>query len=67
MNDPEVKLLQIYLNTHGFPVAPTGPGSLGLETTFFGPKTKASVILFQQSKGLTPDGVVGPLTKSQMK
>ena len=28
----------------------------------FGPDTEQAVILFQESRGLTPDGVVGPLT-----
>lgn len=28
----------------------------------FGPRTKAAVIAFQQGAGLTPDGIVGPLT-----
>lgn len=28
----------------------------------FGPQTKAAVVAFQRSAGLTPDGVVGPLT-----
>ena len=32
----------------------------------FGPKTKASVILFQKSHGLTPDGVFGPKTAALM-
>jgi murein DD-endopeptidase MepM/ murein hydrolase activator NlpD len=34
-------------------VNPTGP---------FGPKTHAAVVAFQKSKGLTADGIVGPLT-----
>lgn len=32
----------------------------------FGPKTKAAVIEFQRSKGLTPDGIVGPYTWEQL-
>jgi hypothetical protein len=62
----EVKVLQMYLNTHGFPVAATGFGSPGNETTYFGLRTKAAVILFQKSKGLTPDGIVGPKTRAMM-
>jgi uncharacterized repeat protein (TIGR03803 family)/predicted outer membrane repeat protein len=62
----DIKELQKYLNTHGFPVSLAGPGSLGLETNYFGPKTKAAVILFQKSKGLVPDGIVGPKTKGKM-
>jgi peptidoglycan hydrolase-like protein with peptidoglycan-binding domain len=32
----------------------------------FGPKTEASVIFFQKSKGLVPDGIFGPKTKEKM-
>ncbi|MEO5635025.1 MAG: peptidoglycan-binding domain-containing protein, partial [Candidatus Paceibacterota bacterium] len=63
----QVKCLQQYLNSHNFTVSPTGAGSPGNETTYFGLKTKASVILFQKSKGLTPDGIVGPITRGEMK
>jgi hypothetical protein len=62
----DVRELQKYLNTHGFLVSTTGNGSAGNETTYFGLKTKASVILFQKSKGLTPDGIVGPLTRNHI-
>jgi len=47
---PDVLYLQNKLG-----VNPTGP---------FGPKTHAAVVAFQQSKGLTADGIVGPRTWS---
>ena len=56
--------LQKFLNTHGLPVAKTGAGSLGYETTFFGPATKKALILFQVTHGIKPSvGVFGPLTR----
>ncbi|MDQ5954172.1 MAG: hypothetical protein QG583_100 [Patescibacteria group bacterium] len=61
---PDVKELQKYLNTHGFPVALVGAGSLGNETTKFGALTKAALIKFQQSKNITPPvGFFGPITR----
>ncbi|MBP9748268.1 MAG: peptidoglycan-binding protein [Candidatus Pacebacteria bacterium] len=59
----DVKELQKYLNAHGFPVSLSGPGSLGNETNYFGPKTKSALMLFQKSKGLVPDGIMGPITR----
>ena len=67
MTDPEVKILQIYLNTHGYILATTGVGSLNHETNYFGLKTKASVIAFQKANKLTPDGIVGPITRGFIK
>lgn len=32
-------------------------------TSYFGPKTKEAVILFQKKYGITPNGVVGPKTR----
>jgi hypothetical protein len=57
--DAEVKLLQQFLNTHGFVIAKRGVGSPGKETNIFGPLTKAAVIRFQEAYAkeiLTPSG-----------
>ncbi len=67
MQGDEVKALQVYLNTHNYPVSPTGVGSLGNETTYFGLKTKQAVIKFQLANGLVGDGIVGSKTKEKMK
>jgi hypothetical protein len=59
----QVRQLQVYLNTHGFPVSSSGLGSLGNETSFFGPATTKALLLFQASLGLTPTPWVGPATR----
>lgn len=46
---PEVKALQKFLNLKGFTVSETGAGSLGNETEFFGVKTKAALIKYQEA------------------
>jgi len=59
----DVKMLQIYLNTHGYPIAKSGIGSLGNETTKFGGATKAALIKFQKDNGILPaTGAFGPAT-----
>ena len=45
----EVKRLQEYLNTHGFVLVSSGPGSPGEETDFFGSLTEKALIQFQES------------------
>jgi peptidoglycan hydrolase-like protein with peptidoglycan-binding domain len=44
----DVKRLQQFLNGNGYPVAVTGPGSRGNETTYYGPATVQAVALFQK-------------------
>lgn len=70
--DPEVKLLQQYLNGRGFLVAESGPGSLGQETIRFGAGTEDALIRFQEANAdiiLKPfglkqgTGVAGEMTR----
>jgi peptidoglycan hydrolase-like protein with peptidoglycan-binding domain len=52
-HDHPVRALQDLLNAHGAALAVDGA---------FGPRTEAAVRHFQQSKGLTADGIVGGQT-----
>lgn len=61
----DVRTLQKFLNSHGAVIATSGTGSPGNETAYFGPATKAALISYQSSKGITPlSGFFGPLTRS---
>jgi peptidoglycan hydrolase-like protein with peptidoglycan-binding domain len=51
-DDPDVKRLQIFLNTHGFPVSSDGPGSPGNEVEHFGPSTKVALEKFQKAHSM---------------
>jgi hypothetical protein len=70
----EVRSLQQFLNTRGFTVADSGPGSPGNETTIFGNLTVKAVQKFQEYYGIvssgTPDttgyGRVGPKTRAKI-
>jgi hypothetical protein len=63
----DVKGLQQYLNSLGFVIALSGPGSVGAETIFFGTLTRAAVSLYQKSRGIVPAvGFVGPLTRASI-
>lgn len=65
---PGVKALQQYLNSHGFKIASSGPGSIGHETTIFGSLTKATLAKFQKAKGISPAiGYFGPLTRGYVQ
>ena len=62
-----VKLIQQYLNNHGYQVAVHGVGSVGHENNYFGILTKKSVQKFERDHGITADGVVGPKVRALMK
>ena len=59
----DVKILQKYLNSQGYTIATTGPGSLGHETDLFGNLTKQALKTFQKAHGLPATGFFGPLTQ----
>lgn len=64
----DVKALQMFLNSHGYPVAASGPGSPGNETAAFGPLTRAAVVEYQKARGITPAiGFFGPLTRAAVE
>jgi len=62
----DVKALQQFLNTHGFPIATKGAGSRGKETTYFGTATKTALMKYQKSIGLPQVGQLGPLTRGEI-
>ena len=63
MRGEDVRQLQMFLNSHGYTVALSGPGSVGNESTYFGLATKRAVINFQKAYSLKPyPGNVGPAT-----
>lgn len=65
MEGADVKVLQVFLNTHGYPVATSGVGSRGSETTYFGALTQKALARYQAANGITPAaGYYGPKTRA---
>lgn len=61
----DVKQLQVFLNTHGYVVAESGPGSPGNETERVGALTRTALAKFQDANGITPAvGYFGPKTRA---
>lgn len=61
--DTSVKALQKLLNRFNFTLSPTGPGSPGNETDYFGPLTEQALMKLQKTFNLPIDGVYGGETK----
>ncbi len=60
----DVRTLQRFLNSRGYTVSVSGAGSLGNETTYFGPATASAVIKFQLANNISPAvGYVGSITR----
>ncbi len=65
MMGDDVRALQMWLNSHGYAVAASGPGSPGAETMMFGDATKAALIKMQQGVKIVPaSGYFGPKTRA---
>lgn len=65
ITDPDVISLQKYLNAHGYTVAPSGSGSPGHETNYFGALTEDALRRFQAANNIKPvSGYFGPLTRA---
>ena len=50
----DVRVLQRWLNSHGYPITIYGPGAAGFETTYFGQLTQAALARYQVSIGVIP-------------
>src|SRR3989344_5876440 len=62
----DVLSLQQFLNSHGFTIAESGPGSPGNESDYFGSLTRVALAEFQAANGITPSaGYFGPLTRAK--
>jgi Putative peptidoglycan binding domain len=65
---PDVMALQKFLNMNAATqVSLSGAGSPGMESSYFGPATKAALGKFQSEYGITPDaGYFGPITRAKV-
>ena len=62
----DVKCLQKYLNGAGYQISASGAGSAGMETTYFGPKTKSAVAKWQAANSVSPAvGYFGPVSRAK--
>ena len=61
---PSVLELQTFLNSQGYTLSKTGPGSPGNETSCFGSKTEKALSKFQATHGLSSTGFFDLLTRT---
>ena len=62
----DVKCLQQYLNAAGYPVASTGVGSAGSESTYFGTLTQSALAKWQAAMSVSPTaGYFGSLSRAK--
>jgi peptidoglycan hydrolase-like protein with peptidoglycan-binding domain len=67
MKGEDVRQLQVFLNTHGFPVTSSGDGSVGNETTYFGSLTRIALSKYQAANSIAPSaGYFGPKTRAHV-
>jgi peptidoglycan hydrolase-like protein with peptidoglycan-binding domain/lysophospholipase L1-like esterase len=63
----DVKRLQKFLNSQGFYVSESGPGSIGNETMLFGRGTQSALVRFQNFHQIKPAiGFLGPVTRTKI-
>lgn len=63
----DVTDLQKFLNGKGYTVSSSGPGSVGNESSYFGPATRAALAKYQAANGISPAvGYFGPVTRTKV-
>ncbi len=61
----DVRRLQVWLNSNGYIIATSGPGSPGNESNYFGELTRQAVARYQSTNGISPAvGYFGEKTRS---
>lgn len=67
LEGPDVKALQIYLNTHGYIIAQSGPGAPGQESTYFGNLLQDALKKFQADHNISATGYFGVETRGVVR
>ncbi|MDD4804170.1 MAG: metallophosphoesterase [Candidatus Pacebacteria bacterium] len=62
----DVLQLQKFLNSIGYIIAVTGPGSVGNESMYFGNLTKQALSRWQLANGLPNTGYFGPMSRGKI-